>query len=296
MKEKICMLCVIFSFVFTSCSDSDDNNEIASGNILISTMIPNKDGVSGNAFMQLIDNVEKASYNNQKALQASYSVAPIVIGNEIFLLPGWSNKTGKLEKYSFDNNILVKKGEYELDSNSGAVNCVAYKDKLYVSYNYLGKIVIIDKDKLTKIKEIDLSKYGVGDNNPDPAIMVERDGLLYVGLCQLVGGYAPDPKRQAVDILIVDLNSDTVLKMITQSTSGMSMPTKPESDENSIFIDENNDIYINCISGFGMLGQKAGFLRIKDGETEFDADYIFDVTNTSIKNEEFKGSAVNFGY
>jgi hypothetical protein len=290
MKNKCMLLTVaLVCSMLWSCSDDDEITQLR-GDILISSMLPNPDGVSGSAFMQLISNINKAEYTNKQAFQASYSVPPIVIGNNVFLVPGWSDQTNKFEKYTLENDVLLLKGEYLLPSKSGAVSCVTKGDKAYISLNYLGKILVINHETMKKITEIDLSEFGVGDNNPDPGIMLIRDDLLYVGLNQLVGGYAPDPKRAEVDVLIIDTNKDKVLKKISNTSSGMSMPTKPEADSRSIFMDENKNIYINCISGFGFIGHKAGFLRIKAGETEFDESYVFDVTQTLVDGEEYKPS------
>ncbi|TKG95909.1 hypothetical protein EYV94_06355 [Puteibacter caeruleilacunae] len=290
MKQKLFFLMIgLLGISLLSCDNDDDAPEVKDefGDILLSSMLPNPDGVSGSAYMQVINNIDAAEYDNHKALPSSYSVPPIVIGNDIFIVPGWSNQSSTLEKYTWNNGQIENKGEYELPSNSGAVDVVTKGDKAYVSLNFLGKILIINHQTMEKIGELDISEYGVGDNNPDPAIMLVRDKLLYVGLNQMVGGYAPDPARAKVDILIVDTETDQTVKMITDSTSGMSMPTKPEADSKSIFMDENKDIYINCISGFGFLGQKSGFLRIKAGETDFDKSYSFDVTQTNVEGDEF---------
>lgn len=68
---------------------------------------------------------------------------------------------------------------------------------------------------MTEIKRIDLSSYGIiGDGNPDPAMMIIRDGLLYVGLAQPgVGiGMTPDKNRINQAVAIIDTNTDKVLK------------------------------------------------------------------------------------
>ncbi|MCT4638051.1 MAG: hypothetical protein N4A72_10100 [Bacteroidales bacterium] len=264
-----------------SCKKDDDNNENGKGDILISNLIPNPDGVSGSAYMQLISNVEPKEYDNQTAFPASYGVPPVVIGKDIYLLPGWSMLTNKIEKYSRINGELVKQGQYDLNPGTGANAITVKGNKAYVSLCMQGKILILDHTNMTKIGEIDLSKYGEGDNNPDPAISIIRDDLLYVGLNQLASGqYNPDPARATADVLIIDTKTDKPLKKITKD--GFSMATKPEADDKSIFMDEKGDIYINCISGFGFIGHGSGMLRIKKGETEFDDSYALDITKTTI--------------
>ena len=235
--------------------------------------------------MRLVEDLSPAHYNNEMAIPVSMGTPPIIIGDDVFTVPGWTMSTVYLEKYSHINNQLIKQGEFELPSESGA-NYVMVKGNIaYISMCMLGKIQIIDHTTMEDLGVIDLSEYGVGDNNPDPAISIIRDDILYVALNQLVGGYAPDMTRAKADVALIDTKTNKVIKVIT-SEAGFSMPTKPEADANSIFMDENKDIYINCISGFGFLGHKAGFLRIKNGETEFDNDYAFDVTQTNIEGED----------
>lgn len=284
MKKNLLLLllgCSLFS-----CSKDDDiTNDIAKGDILVSTRIPNADGTSGSAYMQLVNKLVSQTTNNKTALPTSYSVPPVVLGKEVYTLPGFSMQSDFLRKYKWENGQLLEEAHFTLPAQSGAVSIVKTGNKAYVSMCYLGKVLILDTSKMEKIGEIDLSEYGVGDKNPDPSIMLIRDGLLYVGLSQMVGGYSPSPNRPKADVIIIDTTNDKVLKMITNSSAQFSMPTKPEADEKSIFMDENKDIYINCISGFGSIGHKAGLLRIKAGETEFDNTYDFDVTNTPVDGE-----------
>ena len=134
---------------------------------------------------------------------------------------------------------------------------------------------------------IDISSYGAGDENPDPAAMIIRDGKLYVGLNQFVGGFMAAQDRPQSDVLIIDTNTDTVIKMISEETSGISQITRP-ADAKSIFMDENNDIYLAGVGAFGIWPtHKAGILRIKEGQTEFDTDYSFNLTDATIDGLEF---------
>ena len=147
---------------------------------------------------------------------------------------------------------------------------------------------------MTKTGEIDLTTYGVGDDNPDPSGMVIRDNKLYVALNQMVGGYFAAPDRKKSDVVIINTDTDEVEKMITEESTDMSQPARPP-DCNQIFIDENNDIYIFCLGAFGAVpGHKAGILRIKDGETEFDNSYNFILSDAVITGEDNKMDYAQF--
>ncbi len=290
---------IALSVVFlgmVACSDNDEPDTPISKDtkdILIGTRVANPDGMSGTAYVQLIKNIDPATYTNKQAFETNYTSEPIVRGKDVYTIPGWGVTGNVLKKQTLSNNQLVDKGEVELPANCGANALEIVGNKIYVSYSFMGKIGVFDKDKLTLIKEIDIAKYGIGDKNPDPCQMVGRDGILFVALNQIIGNtHMPDPKRSKVDVLLIDTKTDKPIKMITEETAGMSMPTKPELDDYSMFVDERGDIYINCISGFGFLGQESGFLRIKKGETDFDKSYQFKVTQTAIQGEANKASYI----
>ncbi len=277
----------------TSCSKDEDDKPTLKGNILLGSMLPNPDGIGGAAYMQLINNIDAATYTNKTAIGTSFAITPVVRGNRVYVLPGWFENSNLLKIYKAEDGKLVEDGHVELPAKSGVNAMEIVGNKIYVSYWFMGKIGVIDRNTLKVIKEIDITKYAVGDKNPDPAQMVERDGILYVALCQVKAGPPmSDPKRPMVDVLLIDTKKDEPIKMITADNVNMSEPSKPEADDYSMFIDEKGDIYINCISGFGFIGHDAGFLRIKKGETDFDKSYIFKVNKTPIEGEANKASYI----
>ncbi len=277
---------IVFSFLavaFISCEKEKDNESVTDGKILISTMLPNPDGWSGSSYMQLLENLEPKAITNSAAIPISYGAVPIVCGDDVFSLPGWGGETDVITKYSRIDGVLVEQGEYTLPSQSWATNVVTKGDIAYISCPGIGKILVFNHITMTMVKEIDITSYGVGDENPDPSSMLIRDNLLYVGLIQAVGGYYPAPERPYADVLILNIDNNEVVKMITDSTTGVSYPTRA-IDPFSIFMDENNDIYVVCLGGFGAI-HTAGILRIKSGETEFDNSYKFVFNTTPITGE-----------
>jgi len=279
----------LFLLGLISCDDDDAVNSpiVRDGNLLISTGIANPDGMSGLAFLQLIDDLEPKSLTNLNAFPAPYSNVTCIYGNDVYVLPGFGGET-QLVKYTRTDGELVKTGEYTLTENSSATNAVIQGDFLYVSCQFIGKILVLKHADMSLVKEIDISSYGVGDQNPDPASMIIRGNLLYIGLSQAVGGFFPDENRPYVDVLIINTDNNQVEKMITSTTPGISTPTRP-IDPKSIFMDENNDIYVTCVGGFGAVpGHHAGILRIKAEETDFDSTYYFDLSTTSIEGESNK--------
>lgn len=286
-KTLVPLVIGILILSLVSCEKDEDKVILSTeGNLVLATLVPNPDGFSGSGYIQLIDDVEPKNISNTTAFPVPYTFVACTFGNDVYVLPSFGGEA-KIQKYTRTDGKLSKTGEGILPEYSGATCAVVKDDKLYISCTSIGKILVYKQEDMTKIKEIDLSSYGVGDLNPDPAAMLIRDNLLYIGLSQTVGGFFPALDRPYSDMLIVDTDTDTPLKMITSTTPGISYATKP-LDPKSIFMDENNDIYVTCGSVGGVPGHSAGILRIKNGETEFDDSYYFDLSNASIEGEANK--------
>lgn len=229
------------ALVFSACEKNPDPKVPAdNANIALATILPNPDGMTGAAYLQLIRDEFPQNTNNNNGIPIPYEGAyPVIEGNDIFVFPGYmGDSKNELVKYTRVNGRLSKTGTMKLPPNSSATNIVfASAEKAYLSMAGLGRIAIFNPITMVQKGEIDLSSLGVSDNNPDPSAMLLRDGLLYVGLSQMVGGWVPPQDRPYSDIAIIDTQTDKLLKMITDQTSGISMPTRP-IDRYSIFMDE----------------------------------------------------------
>lgn len=288
LKTLVLISAVIAMMVLNSCDDVNNSSDFSEeGNILISTSLPSADGLSGAAYMQLIDDLEEKELTNSSAIPTPFSSVPCVCGDDIFIIPGWSSdEVNVMTKYSRSGGELVEESEYTLPSSSSATSVVTKGDTAYVACAAIAKILVINHEKMELIDEIDVSAYGYGDEDPNASSMLIRDNLLYVPLYQCGAYNLQYQEHPYSEILIIDTRGNEIVKMITDSTSGISTPTRP-IDPYSIFMDENEDIYISCLGGFGYVqGHMAGLLRIKAGETEFDKDYKFVYNTTAISGED----------
>lgn len=300
MKTNYFNLFLIFilfsSLLIVSCDDDSTSptSEPTVGEIALVSAVPNPDGFSGSLYLQLIDDLSANTYDNSTALPFVLNSDQIVMrGEDIYILP--YAQSDVIKKYTRTSGALNKTGEFIMESNSAPTAIVIQNDtKAYVALQGRPKILIINPSTMTKTGEIDITAYGVGDENPDAQQMIIRDGKLYVALAQAVGGYYAAQDRPKADVLIINTATNAVEKMITEESSGMSQPTRP-METNQIFMDENNDIYIICNAGFGATpGHKVGILRIKNGETEFDSGYNFNLTDATITGESNIPSAFFF--
>ncbi|MDR0732514.1 MAG: DUF4374 domain-containing protein, partial [Dysgonamonadaceae bacterium] len=150
--------------------------------------------------------------------------------------------------------------------------------KAYASLLLDNKIVVFNPTAMTVTKEIDLAKPEFsfdGQATPNPFGMIYRDGKVFVGCLEVAD--MPVCNNGAY-VIVIDEATDTPEKFISDQRA-----TSASFFDNEMFLDEKGDIYITCWASYGYTpaeyGQKGGFLRIKKGQTDFDPDYFFNITD-----------------
>lgn len=301
MKKKMFFVsAMLAALCFNSCDKNDPEvppTPGGKGNVLLTTALPNATGEDGIYYMQLIDEPKLGSTmaaDNKNGINVPYGGSyPMVIGQDVYVFPSYSKAMDKNEliRYRRTNGVLKKMGTMPLPANNSANNIVKLSaTKAYLSLAGLGLIYIFNPETMQKTGEIDLTSLGIQDKNPDIGIMIERDGYVFAGLSQMVGGWTSPADYKQADVAVIDSKTDKLVKMISEKTSGFSQATRP-IDPKSLFMDENRDIYISCIGNFGMVaGHKGGILRIKKGETDFDPTYHWTITGAPIEGEEKTGA------
>jgi hypothetical protein len=305
MKRTLNLALFISSIIlgFIACSDDDTPNpEQNGGKVLIETTVKNPDGSSGSSYIQLIPDFSNQSVDNKKAIQVGFDAGIKVVGNDVYIFPEFGKDgTQQLQKYTYSSGsqTLSASGSLALPPMSGAFNMVSASDeKAYIPQYNLGKILVFNPKTMAKTGEIDLTSYAYDDNNPDPAYSLIRDGLLYVPLDQVGSNWMPFPDYKQVDVAIIDVKTDKVLKVISEKNSKLTFPTRPFL-ENMIFMNEQKDIYIACVGGFGLDSRfpETGFVCIPNNETEFDTSASWDISQTTIEGTNYKpGSLSNCKY
>lgn len=296
MKRKLFFVAVVLAALcLSSCDKNTPNTSIAGGkgNVLLTTALPNATGMDGTVYMQLIDEPEfgkTMAVDNKNGVNVPFgSSFPMVIGDEVYVFPSYHLTLDKNElvKYRRLNGALKKVGTLQLPANNSANSLVKLSStKAYLSLAGLGLIYIFNPETMQKTGEINLTALGIQDNNPDIGMMIERDGYVFAGLSQMVGGWTSPANYKQADVAVIDAKTDKLVKMISEKNSGFSQATRP-IDPKSLFMDEKGDIYISCLGNFGMVpGHKAGILRIKKGETDFDPTYHWTITGAAIEGEE----------
>ena len=296
MKLKHLCMAIVAMAAFTACSD--DNNEQPKPQpdegvgkfegIVFATSIPNADGSSGAAYLQGIPKLTTNPVDNSKGLPTGFGTTPIVApSGSVYSLPDYmGNSRAAIVRYVPNaKGELVEKGKLQISAGAQACNVVeANAEKAYVSCQGTGKIVVFNPTTMKQVKEIDLNSYAQKGLNVAPATMIVRDADLFVGLSQRDANWMPT--KASAELVVIDTKTDEVKKHITNTTLGLSTATRP-IDPKSIFMDENKDIYVNCIGGFGMNPQlPGGIIRIKNGSTDIDPDYSFKFNEVKVEGLE----------
>lgn len=265
--------------------DTPSTPETAGGRFLITTNVGNADGASGVSYFQTVEKME-GYIDNSQARPAGFGVPPIVIGQHIFVLPDYMGSTKSvLTHYVTDKKgNLSERGTLTLPANSGACNIVlASEEKAYLSMQNLGIVMEFNPTTMQKVRDIDLNALAQPEVRVAPGAMVVRDGLLFVGLNQFDSQWMPRLKQ--AEVAIIDTKSGKLLKKIVDTKHQLSFATRP-IDAHSIFVNpKDGAIYLNCMGAWGFKpGFDGGILRIKKGETEFDADYALNITQAKVEN------------
>ena len=265
--------------------DTPSTPETAGGRFLITTNVGNADGASGVSYFQTVEKME-GYIDNSQARPAGFGVPPIVIGQHIFVLPDYMGSTKSvLTHYVTDKKgNLSERGTLALPANSGASNIVlASEEKAYLSMQNIGIVMEFNPTTMQKVRDIDLNALAQPEVRVAPGAMVVRDGLLFVGLNQFDSQWMPRLKQ--AEVAIIDTKSGKLLKKIVDTKHQLSFATRP-IDAHSIFVNpKDGAVYLNCVGSFGFKpGFDGGILRIKKGETEFDADYALNIAQAKVEN------------
>ncbi|MDQ3535020.1 MAG: DUF4374 domain-containing protein, partial [Bacteroidota bacterium] len=109
--------------------------------------------------------------------------------------------------------------------------------------------------------------------------MVIRDNHLFMGVnYQNKDGNLAD----SVFVAIINRTNNTVEKLIADGRSSemWNGGTASSFSPNTLIKDSNNDIYVN---GYANNGKPSGVLKIKNGTTDFDPDYFFNLNDATGK-------------
>ena len=280
------------TLMLTACDKekNEDNEELpgGKGHILLETTIKNDDGASGSSYLvQIEDFGSKISYDN--AIQVGFAATFSVNGNDVYMFPTDMGKSSMmLTRFERSENGLSKVATAQIIPGSSPYAVLSVNEnKAYIPLYGQGSVSIINPKSLAVIGSIDLSKYSFSDQSADPAMGLIRDNYMYLTLDQIGPTWMPFEDYRQADVAIIDITADTVVKVISETQSGLCFPTRPFLP-GMMFMNENKDIYVACCGYFGYdpTYLKNGFVCIPAGQQEFDPSRTWDISNTVIEGTD----------
>lgn len=270
---------------------------------------------------------ENTDYDNQSAVEifASGGAGVSSFGGSIFVneyintqsITKWTPNVAGV----FSNAGSISIAEVGFQGN------ICFKDEntAFIGGPSASKIVIFDPSTMQKTGYIDFSSFSrLGEvtdypeagntiNMEAPVEMIIRDNKLFVAFFLIQDFNTYTPATSASDMLIIDLamvnatstdNSEAIVKWISDERGVSIGAWNSGAGAEFIIKDENDDIYLLCHNFWGGTGALTGkpncILRIKNGETDFDPDYYFDLEAVSIGdgnpviNLEYAGNGLFF--
>lgn len=264
------------------------------GNVLIETTIKNADGATGQSYIQQVPSL-CGTVNMTEGIQVGFSSTLSFEGKYVYVFPEFgTNSNQNFTKYEHTSAGLKKVGEMQTIPNSYPVNLSAVSaEKAYVPMYNLGKVMVINPATMTQTGEIDLTEYAHGDSSADPASGIVVGGFYYLPLNQINSSWMPYDDHRQVDVAVIDTATDQVVKVISETASGLCFPTRPFLP-GMIFTDESGDVWMACTGYFGYNPEclSNGFACLSTSRKEFIAEKSWDISGTEIEGCGYKPASV----
>lgn len=199
------------------------------------------------------------------------------------------------------------------DENTAFIGGPSSKNIVIFNPSTMKKTGAIDFSSISRAGEVtDFPESGDKINIEAPTEMIIRGNYLYIGFFFMKTAEPYTPSSLTADIMIIDLskvdanstdNSDALVKWISSNKGVCVGSWNSAFGAKFMILDENKDLYILCHNFWGgaPTGKPNCILRIKNGETDFDPNYYFDLETVSrglgspVLNLEYTGNGVFFG-
>lgn len=212
------------------------------------------------------------------ALELSSSGQMYKYGNDIYVATFGAPAT--LRKYNFDaSGKPAQSGSISVPGlkTFGAVEFMSATEAYAASNGFGGipKMVKFNPTTMEILGYIDLSSLQLAGATEIYYLgLVERNGYLFMGVNYQNASF--ENLEDAVFVAVINKATATVEKLLKDTRSNMMWNggTASSFSPNSLIKDASGDIYV---TGYAGNGKPSGILKIKNGETQFDASYFFDL-------------------
>lgn len=275
MKKRILSTVIftatLFSLLITACKkDKDENEPINSDANQYAIAMVAGTGSAQTTYIQGLANFDTASLGNGNASELTGSGRMLTYNGAAYVTV--FNSPATMTKYTFDKTgKAIKAGELIVPGAKtySTVEFISATEAYASVSGGLAKVIRFNPTTMERTGEIDLTAvlrseapvmYYLG--------MKARDGKLFMGVYYEGAGFVKKYNDTAY-VAVIDLATAKLEKLIKDTRTGSVFLAY-----NSFSIDKNGDIYV---AGLGYTNRPSGVLRIKKGQTDFDASYFFDL-------------------
>ncbi|NJN24908.1 MAG: DUF4374 domain-containing protein [Cyclobacteriaceae bacterium] len=270
-------LALLSAWSFTGCEsdDPEPNSEpIVEVDFAIST-------VSGawpdqTTYIQGVESLDFTSLGNDNAIELTGSAKTVSYNGSVYATP--FGAPANLVKYSMNADGVPEEDERIVVPGANTFSTLYFESET-VAYGTvaggISKLIVFDPSTMRITDEINLSKVTSrvpGATRTYYLDMIERDDKLFMGV-HYENNFMP--VNDSAYVAVIDLTANAVEKVIADDRTGMIFggETGPCMVQAS-----NGDIYVNALGTTNAGGNSpSGVLRIKNGDTDFDQNYFFDL-------------------
>lgn len=275
-------LIILIIGLITACSDDDDNSTPE-----VPPVVPIEDGfaistVSGawpdlTTYIQWKEDLEVDAIDLSEAIELTGSANTFSYDGAVFAAP--FGAPANLVKYTIGSNSIPQEEQRIVVPGANTFSTIYFQSET-VAYGTvaggISKLIVFDPSTMRITDEVSLTS--VTSKFPEATRtyyleMVERDNKLFMGVHYEVNF---SPLNDSAYVAIIDLATNQVEKVLSDGRTGMVFGG--QAAKSGMVIDGNGDIYVQALGTTNAGGSApSGVLRIKNGETDFDADYFFNM-------------------
>lgn len=271
LAATLCMSGMIALAAMSGCNKNDDNNNAVNkdANQYAIALVAGT-GSAQTTYIQGLANFDSATISNSNATELTGNGRLFTYNSAAYACV--FNSPATMTRYTFDKTgKATKAGELVIPGarTYSSVEFISATEAYASVSGGVAKVIKFNPTTMERTGEIDLASilraeapvmYYLG--------MKARDGKLFMGVYYEGAGFAAKYNDTAY-VAVIDLATAKLEKLIKDYRTGSIF------DGNTSFaLDGNGDIYV---AGLGYTNRPSGILRIKKGQTDFDASYFFDL-------------------
>lgn len=274
-------MAMLSACAFTGC-ESDDPNP-ANPSVEVSYAISTVSGAwpDQTTYIQGVEAFDFTSIGNDNAIELTGSAATVSYAGSVYATP--FGAPANLVKYTMNAEGVPEEAERIVVPGANTFSTLYFESET-VAYGTvaggISKLIVFDPSTMRITDEVDLSSVTSrvsGITRTYYLDMVERDDKLFMGV-HYENNFIPS--NDSAYVAVIDLTANVVEKVIADGRTGMVFGG--QGPNAGLVKAENGDIYVQALGTLNDGGSSpSGVLRIKNGASDFDEDYFFNLVEAT---------------